>query len=154
MYDIKEASLDDIEKLTDLRIEFLREALEIDANNPLDELTESIRSYFQEKMSKGEFLSLLAIHNDEIIATSGISFYSLPPSNLNVSGQLAYIMNMYTKPKWRRKGIGTKLFQELIEIAKRKGIKVIKLHATDDGKRIYESFKFQYENNYMSLTLD
>ena len=38
----------------------------------------------------------------------GVSFFEVMPTYNNPSGTKAYIMNMYTKPEYRRKGIAYK----------------------------------------------
>ena len=55
------------------------------------------------------------------------------PTHHNPSGNKAYIMNMYTNPKYRRKGIA------------------ISLEATDMGKPLYEKYGFKKMNNEMEL---
>lgn len=40
-----------------------------------------------------------------MVGTGGISFYQVMPTYHNISGKKAYIMNVYTQPDYRRKGI-------------------------------------------------
>ena len=60
-----------------------------------------------------------------------------------MTGKEAYIMNMYTKPKWRKKGIGSAILEKLIDEARNRGIEAIKLHATPKGRPLYEKFGFK-----------
>ena len=53
------------------------------------------------------------------------------PTYNNPSGTKAYIMNMYTKPEYRRKGIAYKTLDMLIKDIKSKGISAISLEATE-----------------------
>ncbi len=58
------------------------------------------------------------------------------------SGKLGYLLNFYTIPEARRKGIGTRLLDELIREARLVGLKYLHLNATRDGLRIYRKAGF------------
>ncbi len=70
---------------------------------------------------------------------------------LLASGNKAYIMNMYTNPAYRRKGIATKILDMLVNDAKNKGITDISLETTDMGRPLYEKYGFIKMNNEMTL---
>ncbi|MFR1872214.1 MAG: GNAT family N-acetyltransferase, partial [Coprococcus sp.] len=73
------------------------------------------------------------------------------PTYHNVSGNKAYIMNMYTNPNYRRKGIAYKTLKLLVDDARKKGITHISLEATDMGRPLYEKFGFVKMNDEMEL---
>ena len=80
-----------------------------------------------------------------------VSFFQVMPTYHNPSGKKAYIMNMYTNPKYRRKGIAYKTLDMLIKDSKSKGIFSISLEATDMGRPLYEKYGFIKMNNEMEL---
>jgi len=51
-------------------------------------------------------------------------------------------MNMYTVPRFRRKGICSMLLEKLTATAKEMGINAFELHATKDGEPVYEKNGF------------
>ncbi len=61
-------------------------------------------------------------------------------------------MNMYTNPKYRRKGIAYKILDMLIKATKSKGISWISLEGTDMGRPLYEKYGFVKMNNEMELS--
>jgi len=67
----------------------------------------------------------------------------VPPNYSNQSGKVAYIMNMYTLPEYRRQGVAAELLKRTIEGAKACGYSKITLHATDMGRPLYEKFGFR-----------
>jgi GNAT superfamily N-acetyltransferase len=154
MIEYRLATEDDIDDLVSLRIIFLQEAEEIDSSKSTEELRKSLYDYFEDKLATGSFSSWLAVENGRIIATSGLSFHIVPPSFGNPSGEEAYLMNMYTLPKYRKKGIGGELLVKTLEGAKRRGIKKIRLHTTAIGKSLYEKRGFVNSNSEMILVLD
>lgn len=152
----RKANLNDIDELVRLRIEFMKENL-VNANELLEFDNEAIKSklveYFKQNILDGEFVAWLAMYNDEIIGTSGLCFYELPPTLKNVSGKVAYIMNMYTVKKYRSQGVATELFYRIVDEAKMLGYKKIVLHATELGKPLYKKYGFKETNGEMSLSI-
>jgi len=149
----RQATKNDLKILASLRVKFLQEVEEPSLDESSDTLEASILQHFTEKMLKSEFISWVAIEDDEIIATSGVSYLEVPPSFSNISGKEAYVMNMYTKPQFRKKGIGNQLLDIIIDEIMKKGIKKIRLHTTEVGKPIYLKKGFRNSNIEMELYL-
>ncbi len=60
------------------------------------------------------------------------------PGNLkNPSGKWGYIMNMFTVPEFRRKGICKSILNLFVEEGKKIGITAFELHATKEGEMVY-----------------
>lgn len=153
MIEYRKAGLEDINELVRMRTEFLAECQAKLAKEDCAELKEALREYFLENMGEGRFVAWLAADDGSIVGTSGVCFYRLPPSYKNPSGKVAYIMNMYTRPTYRGRGIAPILFSHLIEEAKLRDCKEISLHATQMGKPVYEKFGFTLTVNEMALKL-
>lgn len=73
------------------------------------------------------------------------------PTYHNPSGYKAYIMNMYTHPDYRRRGIAYKMLDILVNEAKSKGINAISLETTEMGRPVYEKYGFVQMKNEMEL---
>ncbi len=154
MFSLRLATKDDIPQLVDFRIKFLKE-VRVDApTDRLDEYRDVMREYLEREMSTGNFVAWLAVANNEIIATSGIITIQRLPQLWNMTGKEAYIMNMYTKPEWRRKGIGSAILEKLLIEARNRGIEAVKLHATPMGRPLYEKFGFKMGFPDMYLYLE
>ncbi|NVM19403.1 MAG: GNAT family N-acetyltransferase [Candidatus Lokiarchaeota archaeon] len=137
---LRKANLDDIDELIKFRIHFLKEIQDCPSDEEIKTFRKSLKDYFLEKMKSNEFIAWLAESDNEIIATSGLSFLQKPPHFINMTGKFAYIMNMYTKPEWRRKGIGSELLEKLFEEIKQNGIQPVVLHSTPTGRPLYEKY--------------
>ena len=153
MYSLRKANLNDIDKLIEFRIEFLQEIQEIPLEKEIKIFQRSLKDFFVNKMKSDEFIAWLAEFDNKIIATSGLSFLQKPPHFLNITGKFAYIMNMYTKPEWRRKGIGSALLEKLFEEIKQKGIQSVVLHSTLSGKPLYEKYGFRENDGDKEMIL-
>ncbi|MHA1171438.1 MAG: GNAT family N-acetyltransferase [Candidatus Heimdallarchaeota archaeon] len=154
MFSLRLATKDDIPQLAELRIEFIKEVRLEYPKDRIDEYREVMINYFEKEMSSGNFVAWLAIANNEIIATSGLITIQRVPQFWNISGKEAYIMNMYTKPEWRNKGIGTAILDKLLDEAKSRNIIAVKLYATPLGKHLYEKRGFKLGNPEMYLYLE
>jgi GNAT superfamily N-acetyltransferase len=73
------------------------------------------------------------------------------PTYHNPTGYKAYIMNMYTVPEYRRKGVAYKTLDLLVSDAKDRGINAISLEATDMGRPLYEKYGFVKMDDEMEL---
>ena len=107
--------------------------------------------YFRKALCDNTFISWIALENEEIIATSGLSFSVVPPFFNILDGKVAYIMNMYTFPIYRNRGIGKELFIKLVDEAKQLGYKKITLNASDMGRPLYEKYGFKDVHNGMEF---
>ena len=86
-----------------------------------------------------------------LVGTGVVSYYRVMPTYHNQGGRKAYIMNMYTKPEYRRKGIAKKTLDLLVKEAKSRGIQDILLEATDMGRLLYKKYGFVKMDNEMEL---
>jgi len=150
--EIVKATLENIEELVNLRLQFM---CEVNSTNTYEAtLSQSICNYLKEHMLNDSFVSWVAKDKDKIVGMSGISFYSVPPTLKNLSGKTAYIMNMYTLNEYREQGIASKLFNKMIEEARNKECGVIYLHATEVGRPLYEKFGFKITDNEMIYRIE
>jgi GNAT superfamily N-acetyltransferase len=144
----RRAKIDDLEALINCRVRFLNELY----NHPDDEQTEflrkSLRQYLYEAITSNDFVAWVAEYNGRIIGTSGMVVWQRPANYCGLeSGKLGYLLNFYTDPEARRKGIGTRLLKELIKEARLIGLKYLHLNATKDGIRIYRKAGFVEPND-------
>ena len=64
---------------------------------------------------------------------------------LPYAASLAWIGMVLTRPECRRQGLARQLMEDVIAIAQRRGVRTLKLDATDDGRPLYESLGFIVE---------
>lgn len=145
----RKANISDIPYLVSLRKQQLLDEGSVPVNDIDTELTE----YFTSCLVANTFVSWLAVNDNTIVATSGICFYRLPPTYSNPTGRVAYITNMFTMKEYRRRGIASALFKLVIDEAKKQNYKLIRLHASANGKPLYSRFGFVDTDGFMALRL-
>ena len=122
-----------------------------------EELFESFLAQSKETLhrmfERNQYVGWLAASSDEpdkIVAGAGVQLREVPPHpqpNANgkidiVSGRQAIIQNVYTEPEWRRRGVARLLMQEIISWSRKTGIDSLVLHASDEGRPLYEKLGF------------
>jgi len=150
MIEYRKAALVESALLAKIRIDFLCEANDVSSEDEKNRLFDSNRQFISNSLADGSFISWVAVESGKIIATSGITFYTLPPNKKCPNGKVAYISNMFTYSHYRGQGIATKLFALSVEEATNAGCIKILLNATDMGKPIYEKFGFKDTKNDMA----
>lgn len=147
----KIASLEDIEILTSTRIEVLRAANKLNDSVDMSEVERESWQYYKESLAEGSHMAVLVYDGDKFVGAGGVSFYKVMPTYHNPSGKKAYIMNMYTKPDYRRKGIAYHTLDLLVSKSRELGVAHITLEATDAGRPLYEKYGFVKMNDEMEL---
>lgn len=138
----KIATLDDINILTAARIEVLRAANRLDASVDMSLVEKESYHYYKWALPAKQHIAILVFDGERFVGAGGVSFYTVMPTYHNPSGKKAYIMNMYTHPDYRRKGIAYHTLDLLVGEARKNGIEQISLEATEMGRPLYEKYGF------------
>ncbi len=148
MIEYRKASHDDIDQLANLRVKQL-----IDEGYQQTNIDKDLKNYFSESLINNSLICWLGIYEDAVVATAGLCFYQLPPSFSNPSGRVAYITNMYTEEAFRKQGIASHLFRQLLEEVKNLHYTSVRLHASEHGRSIYTKAGFVVTDGYMAKKL-
>lgn len=149
-YRIREATAKDIPELAMLRREMF-EAMGFSDSSILDQVAEASTRYFKRTVPSGHFRAWVAEADGMVVASIGLVIHAIPPTPHNLLGKEGYVMNLVTRPPWRRRGIGTALLQTVLDTLQVEGIPSVSLHATPDGQGIYEQAGFERSNEMQRL---
>ncbi len=147
----KKATIDDLDILAETRIEVLKAANQLENDVDMLEIKKQSMDYYQSALKDDTHVAYLIFDEDKFVGAGGISYFKVMPTYHNPTGRKAYIMNMYTKPEYRRKGIAIKTLDLLVQDAKKRGITAISLEATTMGRPLYEKYGFIAMNDEMEL---
>jgi len=146
---LRRATIKDLKALIRYRVALFQEMGHLNDLSTEKSFRETLERYFIEALSKNEFISWIAEINGNIIASSGLVIFKKPPTPRNLSGKEAYIMNMYTSSEWRKRGVATRLFEEIFSFLQEINIETMSLHATDIGRSFYEKMGFSTTDSEM-----
>ncbi|MHA1941322.1 MAG: GNAT family N-acetyltransferase [Candidatus Hodarchaeales archaeon] len=149
---VRKATITDIPAIVKLR-RIMFESMGDYGEKNLKKSDEASTEYFEKHIPDKVFQGWVVERpNHEIICCGGVVIDTHPPGPLNSSGKIAYIMNICTLPEFRRRGAAGLVLSVILDWVSKKGISKATLHATEDGKSLYEKFKF-IDSNEMYLRL-
>ena len=108
-----------------------------------------LKEYYNKYLTEGSFISYLAVEDDTVIGTSGVSINHKPPYYSCPTGKIGLISSMYTNPNYRRRGIAKTLLNKVVTLAKEKGCGIIHVTASIVGVSLYESYGFSHNNRFL-----
>jgi len=146
----RRAAVQDLEAYLPLRMAMLAEVGMLPPEPQRTKLYQANLRYFQESLPKETYLAWLAENQTEIVAIGGVLLFTRPPTGENMTGLDGYVMNMYTLPGWRGRGVATRLMQLIIEEMRSRQAGRLWLHATPIGRLIYEGHGFKRVNQNLS----
>ena len=151
--DFRFATVDDAELLAQLRVAMRAERETLPP--PADEkaFLKANIDYFRSALSDGSYVGIIAEEAGSPAANGGICFHIHPPSYAVPNGKSACLLNMYTRPEFRGKGVAGKILAALVECAKNAGCCKVFLNASDMGKPLYQKFGFSDVANEMVLDI-
>jgi GNAT superfamily N-acetyltransferase len=118
------------------------------------------RTRLEHWIDKGNYIGWLATPADQtgmIVAGAGVQLQPILPRPRGIStigeGRQGTIVNVFTEPQWRRRGVAGLLIQEIISWSKNERLDRLILHASDEGRSIYEKLGF-VASNEMRFVID
>ena len=150
MISYRKAIIEDCDTLAIIRMDNLSKYKKTESDEDWEALHNSVKHYFKSGIENGTLITWLACDGDEIVATSGLTFFMVTPSTTNITGKQGYITNMYTYPAYRRRGIGRKLLELTVEDAIIQGCGRMVLYKTGMAERMYGSYGFEDASGYMT----
>ena len=113
----------------------------------LDLMAVNFLPWLQAKMTSGEYLAWFAVTADAtVVAGAGLWLMDWPSHMIGSSARRGNILNVYTEPEFRRRGLARWLMEAALEWCKNNGIDLVVLHASADGRPLYESMGFTASN--------
>jgi GNAT superfamily N-acetyltransferase len=144
-YGVRRATTDDINMLV-----AHRRAMFVDMGYrdeaALDAMAAKCLPWLLTRMNRDEYLAWLATAPDgSIVAGTGLWLMDWPPHMIG-RGLRGNILNVYTAAEHRRRGLAGALVNAAIAWCQSNGVDTIVLHASPDGRRLYESMGFAVSN--------
>ena len=151
-YRVRPATLDDIPVLAHQRCAMFVATGLID-RAATAELDAAERRYLAQAMPAGTFVAWLVEHEGRIVAGGGLQLRTLQPRPGFVRGEPeGLVVSMWTEPSHRRRGLGNRVMDAILQWCRARGIRRLTLHASGEGRPLYERFGFR-PTNEMRLEL-
>jgi GNAT superfamily N-acetyltransferase len=142
---IRRASIADLEALILHRAAMFRDMGYAD-NAAIDRMSTRFRVWLSEHINAGDYLAWLVTAPDGVVAAGAGLWVMDWPSHMVGSGKRGNILNVYTEERFRRKGLARELMETVLAWCRENGVDTIILHASVDGRRLYEAMGFEATN--------
>ena len=150
-YSIREGTLDDIPTITRHRRRMYEDMNYTDGDT-LSTVVTLTADYLKKAIPDGSFRSWLACDNGQVVAGGAVVVCPWPAHAYDLECRRATILNVYTDPEYRRRGIAGQIMQTMIAWCKQEGFARVTLHASEHGRHLYETLGFE-PSNEMRLKL-
>jgi GNAT superfamily N-acetyltransferase len=161
VYRIRRATAADAGVLARHRAEMFRDMGELPVGL-YDTLIDAARAYLTQAITDGRYVGWVAELDagsgegegegeGEVVGGAGLQLRELLPrpdaarARL-VGGPQGVVVNVYTERAWRRRGVADALMRELLQWCRGNGIESVVLHASDEGRPLYEKLGFTPTN--------
>ncbi len=119
----------------------------------LDDVAAAAEIYFKNALPDGAYRAWLVEAEDgEVVGGGGVLIAAWPGFPGERQSRRAWILNIYTEPSHRRQGIARRVMETILEYCRAEGFPAVALHASKEGRALYEALGFQ-PTNEMALRL-
>jgi GNAT superfamily N-acetyltransferase len=117
----------------------------------LDRMSAAFRPWVAGKIAGGEYRAWFATVDGAVAGGVGLWVMDWLPHLIATGAPRGNIVNVYTCVEFRRRGIARALISKALAWCKEYGITYVILHASPEGRPIYESMGFRATNEMRIL---
>lgn len=107
----------------------------------LDVVEQAFAGWLPSRLDRTYF-HWLAEHEGRPVGSAGVLLLDWPPSPRDPRGGLGFIYNVYVEPAHRRRGLARATLEVLHAWARERGLGALALHASEDGRPLYETLGY------------
>ncbi len=152
MFETRLATVEDAELIARQRRNMFVDAGQAD-DAELQPMMENFVRWVRPKLADGSYVGWLTSEGGRVVAGAGMWLMDFPPHWMDAEPVRAYLLNFYVDADFRGHGLAFELLKTSVEDARRRGIRVVSLHASKFGRPIYERNGFEASTEMM-LRLD
>jgi len=151
---IRPATDADIDLVTTWRLAFLADHRGLRPDDLDDAFVAATRSFVDERQRAGDLRTWLAEDDDGTVAgVVSLLVRPVPPRPDALATTEGYVLNLYVDAGRRRQGIGQLLLDACLDHAAAHSFRRLVLHATPDGRPLYERAGFVRSDRWFELDL-
>jgi GNAT superfamily N-acetyltransferase len=126
--------------------------MEEGSEQQLDAMVAAARPFVAQRLADGSYRGWLVEADDRVVAGGGVALVPYQPHPFDLVTRRAYVLNVYTEPEYRRRGLARLVMETVVAWCRSQGFVSVALHASRDGRQLYEALGFE-PGNEMRLPL-
>ena len=139
---LDEATKKDIDELIRMRLSYMMDLHGEMREDEAERIEKQLKSYFKRKLGT-ELIAFVAREGICIVSVAYLHIIEMPANLSVIDGVYGEVLSVYTMPKYRGRGLCSRLMYSLVEYSKEHGLNLIDLAATEDGYPIYKKLGFK-----------
>ncbi|MBZ0277198.1 MAG: GNAT family N-acetyltransferase [Anaerolineae bacterium] len=152
-FTIRQATLADVPMIVTHRRQMFEDIGHTNSSG-LDQMDRIGAEWLYERVANGRYLGWFALNAaGDIVAGAGLWLQDWPPNMIDQEPYRGYILNVYTRPEYRQRGLARRLVETIIDWCSQRGIITVGLHASSQGRPIYEGLGFGSTNEMRLLLI-
>lgn len=121
----------------------------------LAEMARNFEPWVRRMLECRKYVGWVVEDAGEPIASAGFFELEWPPHPLDpATSHRGYLLNFWVEPAYRGRGVARSLVKESLTEARRRGLRVVSLHASDAGRPVYEAMGFHATNEMYRIESD
>jgi len=112
----------------------------------LDRMEATSAPFIKSGLEDGSYRGWLVENADGVVAGGGVVVVGYPSAPHAPRACRAWILNMYTEPNHRGRGLAKLIMEAMISWCREEGFEWVSLHASDAGRHLYEKLGFKPTN--------
>jgi GNAT superfamily N-acetyltransferase len=118
----------------------------------LDGIRRASEPWVARMIGEGKYVGWITSHESRAIASGGLLILDWPPHPFDPSGEKrGYLLNFFVDPEYRRRGLARALVELCLAEARGRSIRVVSLHASSEGRPVYEQLGFRPTNEMLRV---
>lgn len=116
----------------------------------LETMRRNCEPWLKRMIADGKYFGWIVREDGLPAASAGLLLLDWPPHPFDPAGETrGYLLNIFVESGYRRRGLARQLVEACMMEARRRGIRVISLHASDAGRPLYEALGFRSTNEML-----
>jgi GNAT superfamily N-acetyltransferase len=144
----------DLPQLAEMRWDFRTEHEGIPFELSKERFLTVCLEFLQRAFKSGRWSFWLADQDGQILTNAFVQRIEKVPSPTHLAREFGYVTNVYTRPAWRRQGIGAGLIQTVQEWAAAQGLEMLVLWPARPSVEFYRRAGFLQPGEEMEYPLD
>ncbi len=150
-YTLRFATADEASVLAHHRASMFRDMDEVDEQGAAI-IENASTNHLAALIEAREYFAFLAEYEGAVVGGGGVWLRPLLPRPGTLQGAMeAYVLNVYTEPDHRRNGVARAIMDAIIEWSRGRRVARVALHASKEGRSLYETLGFEPSNEMRIL---
>jgi GNAT superfamily N-acetyltransferase len=143
----------DLEQIAEMRWDYRGEVSRDRPDLPKAEFVRNCADFLRRGLAEGRWACWVAIEEGMVVCVMCIQVIERIPKPAKLRDRYGYLTNVYTRPGYRGKGIGSRLLEEAVEWARGQDLGLLLTWPAEGRQRFYERAGFEATGGPMECPL-